>query len=671
MRMISRLRRLLRGEKTNPLFDRDWYLSQYPDVRDGAIDPYDHFLRYGAAEGRDPSPAFDTQWYLKQNADVRESGINPLVHFYRHGAAEGRDPRPPLSQVPNIDRQPDEQCFEPAERPSVPAERLLAPAERPSPTVTKKEEHRCNPADIAEEFDTEFYLYKNPDVAAAKINPLEHFILNGWKEGRDPAQWFSTRYYLKANRDVAAANINPFWHYVVSGRKEGRSPKAKLNDRQLLLERLKLPEETESRNSVPVHDRLTEARLLERFRTATHNAGGLALSFSHRCYLTTTGGTELFIADEQKLFNAQNFAYVHLSPLVPSIFIKDSLPAESLTRIAIDGEVIGVATLSALARVLKGSGRTLPDNRILIVHSIMGQSNSGFLHIFAVFNPTDTYYWLHDYLSVCSGYNLLRNHIHFCHAPPQDSMACRVCIFGASRQDNGRHLLEMFAAANFTVVAPSVAAQKIWEEASDLPRRAVVVLEHCRLDYSAGVHRDHRLAERTGLPGHSVKVAFVGYPMAHKGWPVFERLVEEVRGDSAYEFFHFAEASVVFRSRLIRPIEAVVTSDRRDAMVELLREHEIDLVVVPAPWPETFSYVTFESFAAGCDVITLADSGNVAASVERTGRGRVFENEDQLVEFFVRHGAVELVRSRAEQPNACGALLHCGTTAAIVFDTAH
>ena len=99
MRMISRLRRLLRGEKTNPLFDRDWYLSQYPDVRDGAIDPYDHFLRYGAAEGRDPSPTFDTQWYLKENADVRESGINPLVHFYRHGAAEGRDPRPPSAQT--------------------------------------------------------------------------------------------------------------------------------------------------------------------------------------------------------------------------------------------------------------------------------------------------------------------------------------------------------------------------------------------------------------------------------------------------------------------------------------------------------------------------------------------------------------------------------------------
>jgi hypothetical protein len=96
-RMVSRLRRLLHGKKMNPLFDREWYLEQYPDVRAGELDPYDHYLRHGAAEGRDPSPLFDTDWYLQQNLDVRESGANPLAHFYLHGAAEGRDPHPLFS----------------------------------------------------------------------------------------------------------------------------------------------------------------------------------------------------------------------------------------------------------------------------------------------------------------------------------------------------------------------------------------------------------------------------------------------------------------------------------------------------------------------------------------------------------------------------------------------
>ena len=96
-RMVSRLRRLLRGKKMNPLFDREWYLEQYPDVKESEFDPYDHYLQHGAAEGRDPNALFDTDWYWDQNPDVRESGANPVVHFYLHGAAEGRDPHPLFS----------------------------------------------------------------------------------------------------------------------------------------------------------------------------------------------------------------------------------------------------------------------------------------------------------------------------------------------------------------------------------------------------------------------------------------------------------------------------------------------------------------------------------------------------------------------------------------------
>src|SRR5439155_27055478 len=59
--------------------------------------------------------------------------------------------------------------------------------------------------------------------AANKINPLEHFVLHGWKEGRNPAPWFSTRDYLQLHRDVRQSGINPFYHYIVHGRNEKRS----------------------------------------------------------------------------------------------------------------------------------------------------------------------------------------------------------------------------------------------------------------------------------------------------------------------------------------------------------------------------------------------------------------------------------------------------------------
>ena len=36
------------------------------------------------------------------------------------------------------------------------------------------------------EFDAAFYLSRHPDVAAAGIDPFEHYLLYGFREGRDP-----------------------------------------------------------------------------------------------------------------------------------------------------------------------------------------------------------------------------------------------------------------------------------------------------------------------------------------------------------------------------------------------------------------------------------------------------------------------------------------------------
>jgi hypothetical protein len=45
-------------------FDSDWYVKRYPDVAASKADPLMHFVRYGAAEGRDPSPSCPTSRHL-------------------------------------------------------------------------------------------------------------------------------------------------------------------------------------------------------------------------------------------------------------------------------------------------------------------------------------------------------------------------------------------------------------------------------------------------------------------------------------------------------------------------------------------------------------------------------------------------------------------------------
>ncbi len=84
----------LRKDEFGLLFDRQWYLSRYPDVAKAGVDALDHYLAYGAAENRDPNPYFDSAWYLGQNPDVGDAGLHPLLHYLQHGGRELRNPHP-------------------------------------------------------------------------------------------------------------------------------------------------------------------------------------------------------------------------------------------------------------------------------------------------------------------------------------------------------------------------------------------------------------------------------------------------------------------------------------------------------------------------------------------------------------------------------------------------
>jgi hypothetical protein len=73
-------------------------------------------------------------------------------------------------------------------------------------------------------FDAAWYFDAYPDVRASGFEPREHFLIHGWREGRDPNAVFKTRYYVDANPDVARANIDPLQHYEQHGWHERRDP---------------------------------------------------------------------------------------------------------------------------------------------------------------------------------------------------------------------------------------------------------------------------------------------------------------------------------------------------------------------------------------------------------------------------------------------------------------
>lgn len=144
------------------LFDADWYCSKYSDVAKSSMDPLDHYIRHGAAEGRDPHPLFNSGFYKKQVG--KSAHRRPLLHYLTAD---------PLAAV------------------------------SPHPL-----------------FDSNWYLKNNPDVASAKVDPLVHYLTRGAIERRDPSAVFSTRAYLLAHPELRVDQVNPLVHFIEHSRQE-------------------------------------------------------------------------------------------------------------------------------------------------------------------------------------------------------------------------------------------------------------------------------------------------------------------------------------------------------------------------------------------------------------------------------------------------------------------
>lgn len=66
-------------------------------------------------------------------------------------------------------------------------------------------------------FDEAFYLAANPDVAAARVDPLKHYMRYGFTEGRKPHPCFQPDFYLAQLSEKLRGGINPLLHYLQTG----------------------------------------------------------------------------------------------------------------------------------------------------------------------------------------------------------------------------------------------------------------------------------------------------------------------------------------------------------------------------------------------------------------------------------------------------------------------
>lgn len=102
-----------------------------------------------------------------------------------------------------------------------------------------------------------------------------------------------------------------------------------------------------------------------------------------------------------------------------------------------------------------------------------------------------------------------------------------------------------------------------------------------------------------------------------------------------YEFVHLGMAGVHETDRVVA---VDFRSGGPDAMEQALRSEEIHLALIWSQWPETFSFTTIESIAAGCLVVASDASGNAAQMVRDHEAGVVLPNRDDALAEFLLNG---------------------------------
>ncbi len=674
------------GRDPNPDFSTSFYLLDNPEVSEADVNPFFHYVTVGAAEGKsarppmqDPlpnaehehkateairllRPHFDAQFYLQANPDIAEAGIDPLVHYFNHGWKENRDPTPEFSTFAYLKHNSDVAAagVQPfwhyitvgkAEgRVCSASETADLPAEAADPAEAAEPAQHLDADKIAQEvaairdaFDVGFYLRHNPDVAETGIDPVEHFVVSGWREGRDPALSFSVSYYLTANPDVRDLKINPFWHYIITGKDEGRLACHPGGYRAETLLHTRPLEETVKawRSRKPPEALLTATDLCARVRAeAGAKAAMLMLSVGHDNYREVSGGVQYCIQHEEETARKRGLVYLNLHPHQPlPRLAHGSETPDVLVSLLLSGSLLGTAPMSAVTEAVSLLARDF-DAVEVVVHHLMGHSPEQVADLVRATGSNRCRMWLHDFFTLCPSYVLQRNNVTFCGAPPATSNACRLCLYGEERISHRARMTDFFAALSVQVIAPSQFTADFWSERAGLVPASLTVCAHMTIDWKT------RLKKKRAKSG-PITIAFVGYPASHKGWPVFERIVRAQRGTpSRYRFVYFGTSQITLDG--VESVHVHVTAEDPDAMIRAIAEQQVDLVLHWSTCAETFSFSTFEALAASAFVLTNPISGNVAATVRRLGLGAVLDTEADL-EASLLDGRIEALVKEARQ----------------------
>ncbi|MBR2949802.1 MAG: hypothetical protein IKC46_08070 [Lachnospiraceae bacterium] len=347
------------------------------------------------------------------------------------------------------------------------------------------------------------------------------------------------------------------------------------------------------------------------------------LSISGGNILTSLGGTEKVIITHQKMFNASGISYVYIYPVTKKIA---GFQLYYYWGVVLDGAMVGIFETKALLSFLSCSENGEYFLMKVHIHHLRSILLDQLSEILDYIREAEIFFYLHDYYLVCDSYSLMDSSDKYCGfgVPSQEKCGdCALWKFHWHAEERRKFIQKYLNRMIF--IAPSECPAEIIGDTIPEIRSRIRIIYHQKAIGEYTGNRD-------SVPGEPLRVAFCGLPIRIKGWEDFLYATEIATQRGAnVQFYHLGKKDKEYVHIINCPVGF---QNGRKTMTEMLRELKADCVILWSGWPETYSYVYYECFAANTFILANALSGNIAKQVIKNCNGIVLSGRDELVDLL-------------------------------------
>jgi len=235
-------------------------------------------------------------------------------------------------------------------------------------------------------------------------------------------------------------------------------------------------------------------------------------------------------------------------------------------------------------------------------------------------------YLMHDYFCLCPNYTLLDFEKKYCNLP--DLNVCENCIrqFDFHEKIN----LEGCVGLSFWRKAWGKFLYKVVDEIIffSIASQKIVLRAYPFLRHQKMIIRPHEVENlpkvRINKNNNTLNIGILGaIATYHKGGAIIKRMAELARINPAVKIIVVGEVAQRFQTKNL----IVHGRYERGELVSIVEKYQIDVILIPSIWPETFSYTTQEAIMMGLPV-GVFNYGALPERIAGYEKGFVVDNID-------------------------------------------